>query len=143
MSEKPKKTPVVTLIRQAGPEHQVVTVEGGRGTYRRQPCGTCPWRVDAVGEFPAKAFEHSAETAWDMSDHTFACHESGTTKPALCAGFLLKGADHNLKVRLMWMRGELARDITDGGHALHDGYTAMAVANGVDPDHPRLKPCRS
>ncbi|WP_455289311.1 DUF6283 family protein [Cupriavidus necator] len=52
------------------------TVEGGKGGYRRKPCGKCPWRVDATGELPAEAFRHSAETAYDMATHTFACHSS-------------------------------------------------------------------
>lgn len=30
----------------------------------------CPWRVDATGEFPADAFRHSAETAYDMATET-------------------------------------------------------------------------
>jgi len=32
--------------------------------------------------------------------------------------------------------------ITDGGYELHRDYSAMAVANGLHPDHPRLAPCR-
>jgi hypothetical protein len=63
------------------------------------------WRVDANGEFPAEAFRHSASTAYDMAQHTFACHESGSKKPATSAGFLLRGADHNLAVRLGFMTG--------------------------------------
>jgi len=95
-----------------------------------------------VGEFPAEAFRHSASTAYDMSDHTFACHQSGKEKPATCAGFLLRGATHNLAVRLGYMRGRFQGDVTDGGHELHESYRAMAIANGVDPEDPVLAPCR-
>lgn len=145
MDKKSRKRPVVTQVRPAGPDHQVVTVVGGGGgcKYRRQPCNTCPWRVDAIGEFPAEAFRLSANTAYDMSEATFACHESGAAKPAICAGFLLRGADHNLRVRLMWIRGELENDVVDGGHPLHSGYRAMAIANGVEESDPVLKPCRT
>lgn len=136
------KPPRIVDVRPAGPEHQVVTVLGGKGSYRRQPCPKCPWRTDAVGEFPAESFRHSANTAYDMSDHVFACHDSGTKKPATCAGFLLRGADHNLAVRLAYMSGRLEGDVTDGGCELHDSYRDMAVANGVDPEDPVLKPCR-
>ncbi|CAB5514505.1 hypothetical protein LMG26857_03564 [Achromobacter anxifer] len=136
------KAPRIVDVRPAGPEHQVVTVVGGKGSYRRQPCPKCPWRTDAVGEFPAESFRHSANTAYDMSDHVFACHDSGTKKPATCAGFLLRGADNNLAVRLAYMSGRLEGDVTDGGCELHDSYRDMAVANGVDPEDPVLKPCR-
>jgi Family of unknown function (DUF6283) len=137
-----KKKPRVIETRSAGEEHQVVTVQGGKGTYRRAPCSDCPWRVDAVGEFPAEAFRHSARTAYDMSESTFACHQSGVKKPAICAGFLLRGADHNLSIRLRRMKGEIADDVADGGVELHDSYRAMAAANGVDADDPILGPCR-
>ena len=122
-------------------EHQVVTVLVSGSAYRRQPCSNCPWRLDAVGEFLAEAFKQSAHTAYDMSEHAFACHQSGASRPAACAGFLLRGADHNLVVRLKRMRGECL-DMRDGGHPLHDSYRAMAIANGVAPDDPVLMPCR-
>jgi len=134
--------PEITRTRAAGPDHQVVTVEGGKGLYRRKPCAKCPWRVDAVGEFPAESFRHSAETAYDMAQHTFACHESGVRNPAMCAGFLLRGADHNLLVRLKKIQGQGFGDVDDGGHELHANYRAMAIANGVAADDPALAECR-
>lgn len=138
----PHRKPEITRTRAAGPDHQVVTVEGGKGSHRRKPCAKCPWRVDAVGQFPAEAFRHSAETAYDMATHTFACHESGATKPAMCAGFLLRGAGHNLTVRLKMIRGAGFGDVEDGGHELHENYRAMAIANGVAQDDPVLAACR-
>lgn len=138
-----RKKSVVTDIRAAGPDHQVVTVEGGERLYRRQPCNGCPWRKDQTGKFPPEAFRHSASTAYDMANNTFACHESGTKKPAICAGFLLRGADHNLAVRLGYCNGSIGHDVKDGGHILHDGYRAMAIANGVAEDDPVLLPCRT
>lgn len=134
--------PEVVQIRPAGDDHQVVTVVGGKGTYRRAPCSDCPWRKDATGIFPAEAFRHSANTAYDMSEHAFACHQSGTEKPATCAGFLLRGAAHNLSVRLAYMQGRIQDDVTDGGCELHESYRSMAVANGVAPDDPILVECR-
>jgi len=132
----------VTRVRAAGADHQVVTVEGGSGGYRRTPCSDCPWREDAVGIFPAEAFRHSAHTAYDLSTHAFACHQSGTAKPATCAGFLLRGAEHNLAVRLKRADGRIRDDVDDAGHALHASYRAMAEANGVDPHDEILRPCR-
>lgn len=141
MSEMPPRA-VITDKRLADENHQVVTVEGGRGGYRKKPCKDCPWRKDAVGVFPAEAFRLSANTAYDMAEKTFGCHTSGTSKPATCAGFLLRGAGHNLSVRLGYIAGRYHDDVTDGGHALHDNYRSMAIANGVDKDDPVLALCR-
>jgi hypothetical protein len=138
-----RKQTRITRIRPADDNNQVITVEGGNALYRRQPCPKCPWRVDAVGEFPAEAFRHSANTAYDMAKETFGCHESGAKKPATCAGFLLRGGDHNLNVRLGFMTGKYKDDVSDGGHVLHVNYRAMAVANGVEPNDPVLTDCRN
>ena len=86
---------------------------------------------------------HSAGTAYDMATSTFACHQAGASRPRMCAGFLLRGAEHNLTVRLAKIRGELTRQPTSGGHPLHASYAAMAIANGVPADHPALASCRS
>ncbi len=137
------KKPVITDARPADDNHRVITVEGGKGTYRRQPCPICPWRVDATGQFPAEAFRLSANTAYDMSNHTFGCHEAGAKKTATCAGFLLHGAAHNLAIRLRAIEGELFKDVHDGGHDLFLSYRDMAEANGVDPSDPSLDRCRS
>lgn len=135
--------PQVIAIKPAGNDHQVVTVTGGAGLYRRTPCGGCPWKTDNVGSFPAEAFAHSANTANDMATHTFACHESGTEKPAICAGFLLRGADHNMSVRMKISRGEIdMTQVDDGGDDLYTCYVDMAVDNGLDPDDPALSRCR-
>lgn len=132
----------VTRIRAAGPDHQVVTAEGGQGGYRRKPCPGCPWRIENDGSFPAEAFRHSAETAYDMTTHVFACHESGIERPHTCAGFLLRGADHNLAVRLGLRSGRFGSDVREDGAVLHADYRAMAIANGVPADDPVLAPCR-
>lgn len=133
----------ITMTRAAGADHQVVTVEGCKsGTYRRRPCAQCPWRKDAVGVFPAEAFVHSANTAYDMSEHMFGCHDSGTSKPAACAGFLLHGAHHNLAVRLQRVLGRIRDDVTAGGVDLHQSYKEMAIANGVDRSDSHLLACR-
>jgi hypothetical protein len=120
----------------------VAKVVGGALAYRRAPCAECPWRVDRTGAFPASAFRASAPTAYDMAPETFACHMSGTSRPAICAGFLLRGAEHNLAVRLRLASGEIALRAVRSRVALHSDYRSMAVANGVDPDDPALAPCR-
>lgn len=135
----------VQRVRPAGRHHQVVTVRSEDTfdrDYCKRPCADCPWRKDAVGLFPSEAFRHSAETAYDLATHTFACHASGVKTPRICAGLLLHGAHHNLAVRLNRIRGRIREDIDDGGHALFESYRQMAVANGVDPDDPVLALCR-
>lgn len=122
--------------------HQVATVQGGNGAYMRHPCAECPWRVDRAGSFPAEAFRISANTAYDMATRTFGCHMAGREHPATCAGFLLRGADHNLTVRLRWADGTIQPDEISTDAELHDSYRAMAEANGVAPDDPALRRCR-
>lgn len=143
----PKASVKRVRVREAGPCHQVVTVEqkndGRSRRHCKRPCADCPWRIDATGKWPPEAFVASAETAYDMASHTFACHSAGADEPRLCAGFLLRDADHNLSIRLDQIQGYRRDDVTDGGHALHPSYRDMAIANGVDAQHPALQPCRS
>lgn len=133
----------VVEVRPADDEHDVITVEAAPLSYRRRPCGGCPWRLDQVGSFPSEVFRHSARTAHDLAANGFGCHESGIRHPATCAGFLLRGAEHNLGIRMRVAAGDLdPAQVDDGGHQLHDGYTSMAIANGVAADDPALTDCR-
>jgi hypothetical protein len=136
----------ITATRMAGKDHAVHTVEGGRGTYRRSPCATCPWRKDAVGEFPASAFLHAANTGTDgahfSSDamNTFGCHSSGLTKPATCAGYILRATDAiGWRLALAIEKFDPAK-VDDCGLDLFGSYYEMAVANGVPSDDPTI--CR-
>ena len=130
--------------RHADADHDVISVErDGTFRYRRQPCGGCPWRTDQTGQFPAEAFRLSAGTAYDMAGKGFGCHESGSDRPSTCAGFLLRGADHNMAIRMRISAGQIdPAAVSDGGAELHHSYRAMAVANGVHPADPVLGPCR-
>jgi hypothetical protein len=138
----PKKRANVVAINPSGPDHQVVTVEGGNGTYRRMVCEECPWRIDQTGKFPPEAFRHSANTAYDQSMHQFACHMRGSVKPATCAGFLLRGATHNIAFRLAVATGKINPNELRETVPLHPSYRAMAEANGVQTDDPTLQRCR-
>lgn len=133
--------PKIIRSKHADENHQVLTVAGPGGRHRRTPCSDCPWRKDAVGIFPAEAFRISANTAEDMAETKFGCHQSGSEKTATCAGFLLRGADHNLSIRLLRSRGEIPEP-DDAGLDLFEDYFDMAVANGVDPNDPALKAVR-
>lgn len=133
-------------VRRAGPDHAVVSVRKDRSdgySFRREPCAECPWRKDApIGAFPAEAFRISADTAYDQSMRAFSCHMSGSEKPATCAGFLLRGAEHNLGVRIRYSAGDIDPGSVTSKVELYDSYRDMAEANGVAPSDPRLTRCR-
>lgn len=133
--------------KEVSPEYAVTTVaRGGKGgaQFCRQPCKQCPWRADVPpGVFPPDAFRHSARTAYDMSESGFACHMTSCEAPAWCAGFLLRGAEHNLSVRLAQIHGRLDMSkVHAAGMPLYADYRAMAEANGVPSDDEALAECR-
>lgn len=130
----------ITATKMAGRNHAVHTVEGGSGAFCVEPCTECPWRKSNTGSFPAEAFKHSANTAEDMSTHTFACHMAGAETPKVCAGFLLNGAADNLSVRMHRARGRML-GVRTGGAKLHKSYRAMAIANGVPKTSPAIARC--
>lgn len=157
MSEaKPAKPPrqpgIVIKTRPAGENHAVITVVGGGGFFRKEPCDTCPWRKDTVGVFPAEAFRHSASTGYTTDAQarmlleggkpsTFGCHQSKSKAPATCAGFLLSDcARQSLALRLSKQPPNLDI-VTNGGNEMFADYFAMAVANGVAPNDPVLADC--
>lgn len=138
------KESTIIETRAADENHVVHTVKAtGPASYRRAPCAGCPWIKDNAGLFPAEAFRHSANTAFDMSQKVFACHESGHEKPATCAGFLLQNSADNLAIRIRQSTGEIdLRQVTEGGYELHSSYRAMAEANGVPENDPAIAKCR-
>lgn len=107
-----------------------------------RPCGgdePCPWRRDArPGQFPAEAFQHSAATSQPGSKRRFGCHSSSLEQPRMCAGWLLRGAQHNAAVQRVLADGTVPRPELPAGVELYDSYAEMAVANGVAPDDPAL-----
>jgi uncharacterized protein DUF6283 len=146
-----KKERKIIDERPAGMDHVVTTLEGDDG-YRREVCATCPWRLDAVGAFPAEAFLLSARTGCDASGFDlygegilslFACHTSGEAGRAAttCAGYVLRG-DRAVGWRIAFAKGKFdPKKVRDGGHQLFESYRAMAMANGVDPNDPRMVGC--
>lgn len=127
---------VVTLTTDNAAEH--------RFAHRATPCQQCPWRTDLpTGVFPAAAYRHSATTAYDGAMNVFSCHMHGRDRPATCAGFLMRGANHNLGVRFAILHGRYNPNaVSDGGLPLYASYRAMALANDVPANDPALAPCR-
>jgi len=148
--KRPRPAAAVTGVHPAGPNHQVLTVttpDGGRYAYVRSPCAQCPWRRDLPTKvFPAEAFRHSARCAEDLAMTTFACHMTGTKRPATCAGFILSDdAPHNLMLRMKAHSGALDfRNVKPlPGVETFRTYSDMAVANGVKLNDPTLIATRS
>lgn len=107
------------------------------------PCANCPWRLEAEpGEFTAERYRALAASAYDMSFMVFQCHKTSDEKPVVCAGFLSRGADHNLAIRLAYSGGRLEPMDRSGGAELYPNFRALAVANGVDQSDPSLRRCR-
>lgn len=138
---KQKKTAQVVRTRPAGPDHQVVTIEGAEWVsspaLQRLPLAEgCRGRI-STGSFRALGQHRIRHGAKHLCVPPVWCSKAGHLRR-----ILLRGADHNLSVRLGYLKGVIDHDVKDGGLALHDGYREMAIANGVDPDHPALKQCR-
>jgi hypothetical protein len=103
----------------------------------------CPWRLDvAPGEFTVERYIALAPCAYDQSLVIFQCHKSTDEKPVACAGFLSRGANHNLAVRMAYSTGRLTFKDRSGGLALHPHFRSLAAANGVEPNDGALRNCR-
>jgi hypothetical protein len=107
--------------------------------HAKSPCAECPWRLDVpIGQFPPERFETLAATAYDLAGTVFACHMSKEGAEFACAGFILQSSAHNMACRLARMPFDDVRS----DHPLFETYRDMAIANGVDEDHPSLDMCR-
>ncbi|MFD0501693.1 DUF6283 family protein [Streptomyces rhizosphaericus] len=144
----PGERPTIVRVRPADEVWGVVSVDGAEGSdtpdAKSAPCaGTekCPWRRDAEpGIFPAQAFRLSAHTSYPGSDRVFGCHSSTVEAPAICAGWMLRGAAGSRRVQELLASGRLRMPVLPEGVELYDDYAQMAVVNGVDPDDPALAP---
>ena len=132
--------PRITETKVADKNNVVHTILGGGGGHCKEVCPQCPWRVDQTGAFPAKAFVHSASTSYDAATNKFSCHMAGTENPKTCAGFLLRGADDNIAVRMGKATGKIGK-VREPSVELHPSYKAMAIANGVGRRNPALRDC--
>lgn len=134
----------VVRVRPAGREWGVVTVATTEDVPVAQPApcaGTepCPWRSDAPpGQFPAQAYRDSAATSQPGATSYFGCHSSTREHPLICAGWLLRGAQHHDQAQRALTDAALTLPELPAGVELYDSYQDMAVANGVDPHDPAL-----
>jgi hypothetical protein len=99
----------------------------------RQPCKSCPWRVEAVaGEIPHFSLE-LAERLEGTCNGQFgspmmACHQSREGEEFVCAGWLaVYGAD-SIVVRLKLISGAIQREALEPGDdwpELHSSFADM------------------
>lgn len=117
--------------------------------HAAKPCAECPWRRDQpVGRFPASRYRALADTSAGPTGSAppeapmFACHKTAEGREIACAGWLAAEGHGHVGVRLAIAFGRLdasALQPAAGWPALFDSYADLAVANGVDPDDPRLR----
>ncbi|MFJ9782522.1 DUF6283 family protein [Amycolatopsis sp. NPDC101161] len=130
----------ILAVRDGADGWGVITATAPASAYQPSPCARCPWLRDSpVGAFPPEVFRHSARTTYDLATHKFGCHASTPDHLKTCAGFLLRGAAHNLSVRV---HGPEVTTAVTSDRPLYDNYREMAIANGVHPDDPSIAPCR-
>nr|WP_237554656.1 DUF6283 family protein [Streptomyces sp. SID4948] len=119
-----------------GPASRRTKASIGRSSTARVP-GPSPARGAATpraGSFPAQAYRDSATTSLPGATSRFGCHSSTRERPLICAGRLLRGAQHHDQVQQALADGTLASPELPDGIELYGSYQDMAAANGVDPD---------
>lgn len=135
----------VLRVRPADDQWGVVTVAStDPRAAQPAPCAgaePCPWRRDAPPQqFPAQAYRDSAATSLPGATSLFGCHSSTREHPLICAGWLLRGAQHHDGIQRALADGTLTLPELPAGVDLYDSYQDMATANGVDPNDPALHP---
>lgn len=105
----------------------------------RQPCPSCPWRVDqdatSIPNFRLALAENLASTCPDARGYgpswgasMFACHQSKVGEEIICAGWLATVGHTHPQVRIMVMQNRLTvNDLRpgEGWPELHDNYQDM------------------
>lgn len=102
-------------------------------TTVRQPCKTCPWRVDQGAEdIPnfslemAEALERT--THGEFGAPQMACHQSREGEEFVCAGWLAVHGYDSIAVRLQVISGKLPAEALRPGPdwpELHDSFAEM------------------
>lgn len=108
-------------------------------TSIRQPCRSCPWRVDqdatAIPGFDLALAEALAATSPDPDGvgpdpfaPQFACHQSCDGGEVVCAGWLAAVGARHPTVRLLVLAGELQTEALAPGDAwpeLHQSFAEV------------------
>lgn len=86
----------------------------------RQPCLSCPWRVDQdaqdIPNFSLDLAERLERTCHqDFGAPVFACHQSRKGKEFPCAGWLAVYGANSIAVRMMVIGGRIQPDALQPG----------------------------
>lgn len=96
----------------------------------RQPCRTCPWRLDQhAQDIPGFKLELAEQLVNTTSDQLgapmFACHQSNEGEEVVCAGWLSRYGWNSIGVRLAMMNGRIKPEQLqpdDDWPELHDTF---------------------
>lgn len=82
-------------------------------TAIRQPCRTCPWRVeqhaDEIPNFRLDLAERLVNTTSDQfGAPVFACHQSRDGQEVVCVGWLWRYGQDSIAVRLRLLNKQMA-----------------------------------
>lgn len=122
----------------------------------RQPCLSCPWRVDRhAADIPgfdlAKAEALESSTSDKFGAPVFACHQSVPEQEVVCVGWLVRYGYHNISIRLMLLNNLMkpeALEIGPGWPELHHTFDELieklrcdsaTSVPGPGYDQPRLR----
>jgi hypothetical protein len=117
----------------------------------RQPCSSCPWRVDAAREhWDPQHFVDIWRNCKDDGTHVMLCHKSTARPPSErgnipCQGWIRVMGFDAIGVRLLVMRGQATfEEVEDkAGPKLFPTFTAMMRANKIPlPRRSRMTPLR-
>lgn len=123
---------------------------GARGAGFRQPCRSCPWRVDqdatAIPNFSLAKAEALAETCPDDAGYgpdfgapQFACHQSRDGAEIVCAGWLATNGGRHPAVRMQVFAGKVPPAALEPGedwpllHERFDEVIAKLRATAPEP----------
>lgn len=97
----------------------------------RQPCKTCPWRVDqdasVIPGFSLELAERLERTTHgEFGSPMFACHQSREDEEIVCAGWLARYGYDSISVRLMLMSGRLSPEALEPGPGWPETHETFA-----------------
>lgn len=111
----------------------------------RQPCSSCPWRVDRhadqIPNFRLELAERlHATTSDQFGAPVFACHQSREGQEVVCAGWLARYGWNSIAVRLQLLSGDYRPEMLepgDGWPELHETFEQVIAKLRADCTKPK------
>lgn len=115
---------------------------GRDARMKREPCPTCPWRVDkhadTIPGFSLEMAENLVTTcSGELGAPMFACHQSKPDKEIVCLGWLVNYGWDSLTVRLNLAAEKLTPEDLERGEdwpELHDTFEEVIEKLREDMD---------